>query len=220
MAVECLKPYKTSAKQKRDRGRDSQPGPRPRLNSQPQGTTKHLGTRLFWYPFVACLLFSKIMRQENIAASSSIASDTFGNVRTVPHCQLSAPKSRDSLWLRRRFLPLRKNRCDFFLLPQLACQACSISAWFKLRKDYFAGKTTGKFSSCACPKIPGKIAYSSATRSKITGKFSSVKNNCFRCNEAKLLGDSTVLCLSGNLPLRGSLFSEGFQRFSEVFRGS
>ena len=33
--------FKTSAKQKRDRGRDSQPHPRPRLNSQPQGATKH-----------------------------------------------------------------------------------------------------------------------------------------------------------------------------------
>ena len=33
-------PLKTSAKQKRDRGCDSQPRPRPRLNSQPQGATK------------------------------------------------------------------------------------------------------------------------------------------------------------------------------------
>ena len=33
-------PCKTSAKQKHDRGRDSQPGPQPRLVSQPQGATK------------------------------------------------------------------------------------------------------------------------------------------------------------------------------------
>ena len=33
-------PFKTSAKQNRDRGRDSQPRPRPRLNSQPEGATK------------------------------------------------------------------------------------------------------------------------------------------------------------------------------------
>ena len=34
------KPFKTSEKQERDRGRDSQLRPRPRLNSQPQGPTK------------------------------------------------------------------------------------------------------------------------------------------------------------------------------------
>ena len=37
-------PFKTSAKHKRDRGRDSQMRPRPRLNSQPQGATKWLPT--------------------------------------------------------------------------------------------------------------------------------------------------------------------------------
>ena len=42
VALQCLKPFKTSAKQKRDRDVDSQPRPRPRLNSQPQGATKIL----------------------------------------------------------------------------------------------------------------------------------------------------------------------------------
>ena len=36
----CLKPIKTSATEKRHRGLDSQPRPRPRLNSQLQGATK------------------------------------------------------------------------------------------------------------------------------------------------------------------------------------
>ena len=36
----CLQPLKKSAKQKRDRGRDSQLRPSPRWNSQPQGATK------------------------------------------------------------------------------------------------------------------------------------------------------------------------------------
>ena len=35
-------PLRTSAKEKRDRGHDSQPRPRPRLNSQPQGATKDI----------------------------------------------------------------------------------------------------------------------------------------------------------------------------------
>ena len=39
-AIVSKKPLKTSAKQKRDRGRDSQTQPRPQLNSQPQGATK------------------------------------------------------------------------------------------------------------------------------------------------------------------------------------
>ena len=40
-------PFKTSAKPKRDRGRDSQPRPRPRLNSQPQGATKEEILQMF-----------------------------------------------------------------------------------------------------------------------------------------------------------------------------
>ena len=39
-AIVSKTPFKTSAKQKRDRGCDSQPRPRPRLISQPQGATK------------------------------------------------------------------------------------------------------------------------------------------------------------------------------------
>ena len=36
----------SSAKRKRDRGRDSRPPPRPRLNSQPQGTTRVTANRV------------------------------------------------------------------------------------------------------------------------------------------------------------------------------
>ena len=38
--------FKTSAKQNRNRGRDAQPPPRPRLNSQPQGATKGIGKKV------------------------------------------------------------------------------------------------------------------------------------------------------------------------------
>ena len=41
VALLCLKPLANKARnKKRDRGRDSQPRPRPRLNSHPQGATK------------------------------------------------------------------------------------------------------------------------------------------------------------------------------------
>ena len=41
----AVDPFETSAKQKRDRGCDSQPRPRQRLNSQPQGATKSRATQ-------------------------------------------------------------------------------------------------------------------------------------------------------------------------------
>ena len=49
-----VKPFKTSAKPKRDRGRDSQHRPRPRLNSQPQGATQLVCP-------LTCLLIKKFL---------------------------------------------------------------------------------------------------------------------------------------------------------------
>ena len=110
--------------------------------------------------------------------------------------QLSAPQSRDSLRLRRRFLPLRKKSLRFFP-PSAACMPsllhlCLIQA----QEGLFCWQNYWQIQQFCVPKNPGKIAYSSATRSKITGKFSSVKITVSGAMRAKLLADSAVLCLS------------------------
>ena len=55
VATKLQSPFKSSAEQQRDRGRDSQPCPRPRLNSQPKGATKCLlvteGSATTWQQF-------------------------------------------------------------------------------------------------------------------------------------------------------------------------
>ena len=97
------------------------------------------------------------------------------------------------------FYRSEKNRCDFFLLPQLACQACSISAWFKLKSQerLFCWQNYWQIQQFCVPKNPWENSIFKCDEVKKLLANSAVwKITVSGAMRAKLLGDSAVLCLS------------------------
>ena len=120
--------------------------------------------------------------------------------------ELSAPKSRDSLRLRRRFLPLRKKRCVFSSFRGLHAGLAPVLPDSSSRRIILQ---IPQFLCFRGPKIPGKIAYSGATslaNSAVLCLNDPGKITVSGATRANLLGNAAVLCFTGPKLLKNIAF--------------